>query len=134
MGLVQRLKQQIDPAPPITSQAFRKGRPQRRDSVRQEVLASGMIVLTAPLSLKGRGFAGWVARRMKLPDEKSYELEEMGAFVWTCCDGRATFDAISKRLQSQYKMNRLEADAALAAFLQTLGRRGLIEWIPGKAK
>lgn len=57
---------------------------------------------------------------------KSFELEPVGALVWSLCDGRHTFESISQKLRDRYKMNRLEADAALSAFLKMLGQRGLI--------
>jgi hypothetical protein len=58
----------------------------------------------------------------------------VGAFVWSLCDGEHSFAQIVQELRSEYKMNRLEAETALAAYLQTLGQRGLITLEPPEAK
>jgi len=91
----------------------------------EEIVAEGVVTLRGPASLKGL-LGKIVARAASQPVAKQYELEEVGAFVWSLLDGKRTFSAISKQLQSKYKMNRAEADASLAAFLQMLAERGLI--------
>ncbi len=68
------------------------------------------------------------------PLVKSYELEEVGSFVWDLIDGKLTFDALSKELRIRYKMNKAEADASLGAFLQMLVQRGLIVMAAKKTK
>ncbi len=77
-----------------------------------EGLDDGTAALDAPLAQQGRGFAAMLARWMKAPTTKKFELEPVGAFVWSLCDGAHSFDAISRKLRERYKMNRLEADAA----------------------
>ncbi len=57
---------------------------------------------------------------------RTFELEPIGAFVWGLCDGQRTVEGIARALREQFKLNRVEAEAALVAFLQTLSRRGLI--------
>lgn len=134
MGLADGLKSLIAPAPRLTQEQLKKAKPERSPDVTSDPQPDGTVLLTAPLILQGRGFMGWMAKRMKAPDRKSFELEPVGAFVWDLCDGNHTFDAISRKLRERYKMNRLEADAALTAFLQMLGQRRLIALKMGKTK
>lgn len=133
-GVKSLLSPLIAPAPRLTQEQLRKAKPERSPEVTEDRQEDGTVLLTAPLILQGRGFMGWMAKRMKVPDRKSFELEPVGAFVWDLCDGQNTFDAISRKLRERYKMNRLEADAALTAFLQMLGQRRLIALKMGKSK
>ena len=63
---------------------------------------------------------------MKVSDTKKFELEPVGAFCWQLFDGQNTVETISRKLREAYKMNRLEADASLNAFLQMLSAKSLI--------
>ncbi len=69
---------------------------------------------------------GVLARWARMPDTKEFELESVGAFVWDLCDGQHTTESIARKLRDRYKMNRLEAETALGAYLETLSRRRLI--------
>ena len=84
------------------------------------------ILLQYPLSKEGKGWQAFVARARNLDVAKKVELDPVGAFVWRLCDGKHTFEGISRRLREEFKMKRVEADAALGAFLQMLSRRKLI--------
>lgn len=121
-------------APVMDMERLRKARPVRNEFIEEETQEDGSIVLVAPLEEQGRGMMALMARWMKLPPEKKFELEPVGAFVWSLCDGSHTVDAIARKLRERYKMNRLEADAALAAFLRMLGQRRLISLQWGKDK
>ncbi|RYG45901.1 PqqD family protein, partial [bacterium] len=83
-------------------------------------------VLRAPLDSQPRPWLAKLARKMKLPETRTFELESVGATVWELCDGKRNFGAIADELRKRYKMNRLEAEASLTAFLQTLTQRRLI--------
>ncbi|AIE87836.1 PqqD family protein [Fimbriimonas ginsengisoli] len=134
MGLVEVARQWIAPKPRISFEELSKAKPVRNPAVVETPGEEGVLLLQAPLMQQGRGFAGWMAKRMNAPDTKTFELEPVGAFVWTLCDGKHTVEAISRKLRDRYKMNRLEADAALNAFLQMLGQRRLITLTTGKKK
>jgi hypothetical protein len=134
MGLGQVARNWIAPKPAITGEQLRKSKPMRNPVVTEIPGEDGALLLEAPLILQGKGFAGWMAKRMNAPETKTFELEPVGAFVWALCDGKNTFDTISRKLRERYKMNRLEADAALTAFLQMLGQRRLITLKTGNAK
>jgi hypothetical protein len=111
---------------PLEIEVVRSLRPLRNERVTTEAKEDGSVVLIAPLEEQGRGVAAVLARWMKLPATKTFELEPIGAYVWSLCDGRHTVEAIVQRLRERYKMNRLEAEAALTAFLRMLGQRRLI--------
>jgi len=86
---------------------------------------NGVTTLCGPARVKGL-LGKLLIRAASQPIVKRYELEEVGAFVWSQIDGKRTLESISKLLQSKYKMNRLEADSSLVAFVQLLAERGLI--------
>lgn len=131
MRLVELARKWVEPKNPVSADALRRAKPAKNPAVTEAPGEDGVILLTAPLVLQGKGYLGWMAKKMNAPDTKSFELEPVGAFVWSLCDGKHTFETISRKLQTQYKMNRLEADAALTAFLNMLGQRRLIILNPG---
>ncbi len=132
MSLAAKITRLLDKREQLTKEQLRRARPQRNPSVETEDLEDGGAVLSAPLDIKGPRLMAAVAKKMKAPDRRKIELEPVGASVWRLCDGKHTFEAISKDLRSQYKMGRLEADASLEAFLQMLSRRGLVAMMVGK--
>lgn len=133
--LVDLAKRALGHRAPLAQEVLRTARPVRNSEVVAHVQADASVVLVAPLKGRIKGFAGWVAARAKTPPERKFELEEVGAFVWELCDGEHTFESISRKLRERYKMNRLEADASLSAFLQMLGQRRLISLLtPNKAR
>jgi hypothetical protein len=135
LGLVDLIRKLVDPKPAVDPETFRKARPSRNTYVEAEATEDGGLLLRAPLSTQGRGFMGNMAKKAGKPDVKQFELEVVGAFVWSMCDGQQSFDSISKQLRVKYKMSRMEADASLAAFLQMLTQRRLISLtIPQKKK
>jgi hypothetical protein len=131
MGLAQLVSKKVDPRTRLSPEQLRKARPLRNPDVKWEVAEDGRLLLVAPLTQQGRGFTGWLARRMKLPNEKKFELEPIGAFLWEIFDGKHTVEGISRKLRDKYKINRLEADASLNAFLQMLTQRKLITLLVG---
>jgi len=108
----------------LTPEAMRNAKPLRNPDV-EETEQDGALTLRGPAAV--RGLLGKLLTRSASGQiMKQYELEEVGAFVWTHIDGKRTFQSLSKLLQTTYKMNRLEAEASLAAFLQMLSERGLV--------
>ncbi|MEO6435978.1 MAG: PqqD family protein, partial [Tepidisphaeraceae bacterium] len=90
----------------------------------------GKWTLTIPLrsAARGTGGAGWASRILRVPEwaTKTFELDELGKFVWDACDGETTVAQLIRRLAKQYNLNEREAEVATLAFLNTLARRGLI--------
>jgi hypothetical protein len=134
MGLVQFVKSRVIGRQPMSAKQMAKGKPLQNPVVTASMAESGGIQLEAPLASQGKGFMDAVAKWMKAPATKTFELDEVGAFVWELCDGAHTFEGISKKLCARYKMNRTEADASLAAYLQTLGQRRLITFFTAAKK
>ncbi|RMG23000.1 MAG: PqqD family protein [Armatimonadetes bacterium] len=75
----------------------------------------------APSGLRGRLFA-----LLKVPSQRSVELDELGSHVWKLCDGRRTLRQIAIELKDEFRITQAEAEASLLAFLTTLERRGYI--------
>ena len=57
---------------------------------------------------------------------KSFELDEIGLFVWERCDGKTTLEQLIHALADRYGINLREAEVATMKFLGTLSRKGLI--------
>ncbi len=134
MGLVDLAKGVFDRRVRIDPDALRKTKPTRNTFVEMNSLEDGTLVLSAPLTTQGKGIMGKIATKAGKPNVKHFELEPVGAFVWGLCDGKNTFEGISKKLREEYKLNRLEADASLSAFLQMLSQRKLITMLMAEKK
>jgi len=71
------------------------------------------------------------------PPEAKIELDEVGSFVWTMCDGRTTVREMIARLAEKYKLGRKEASSSLTVFLRSLAQRNLVAVVirkPEKAR
>lgn len=130
MGLDRLVKREKG----LSAEELRASRPLRNPAVETVLGDEDEALLIAPLEQQGRGLAAGIAKMMKMPATKKFELEPVGALVWSLCDGTRSFDTISKSLCERYKMNKVEADASLTAFLRMLGQRRLITLVPGKKK
>jgi len=130
-----RLKRLVEGSPRRLPKAlYAKAKPVRNEHV-QSFPFEGGVRLAAPLETQGTGFLGLLAKWTKMPDTKEFELETAGAYVWELCDGQHTTEGIARKLRERFKMNRLEAETALGAFLETLSRRRLITMnVPAKKK
>jgi hypothetical protein len=126
VGLADLARSTFDRRTRLDPDRLRKARPLRNPIVETEVQEDGIVILAAPLEQVARGLVRLLARRSAKPSVKRYELEPVGALVWSLCDGKTSFERISKQLRDTYRMNRLEADASLIAFLQMLAERRLV--------
>src|SRR3569832_505135 len=100
----------------LSAEALRKAKPIRNPDV-TELECEGVLSLRGPAVLRGM-LGKWFAKSSPEPVFKTYELEEIGSFVWSQIDGKRSFDSLAKSLQTRYKMNRLESEASLEAFLR----------------
>jgi hypothetical protein len=82
--------------------------------------------LTAPLTPKGlrRVMAG--ERTTKAAAGKTFELDELGTFVWEGIDGARTVEGCIRRFAKEKRVNLREAEVAVLAFLKMLVKRGLV--------
>jgi hypothetical protein len=78
-------------------------------------------------------WARWVLRAQPQMTKK-FELDELGLFVWNACDGKTPVQRIIRRLSKEYALNSRAAEVSTLAFLQTLGRKGLIGIAATKSK
>lgn len=122
MGMVwQRLIRML--AQPKAAPRF-AGNPVRNPHA-VEVRGPAGVVLSLPLQHASSPFTRWLGRRLPVAVRR-FELEGVGARAWELCDGTRSPKAIAAILKHEYRLNRLEAEAALAAFLSQLAERGLI--------
>ena len=70
----------------------------------------------------------WAKFLLRVPGgvKKTFELDELGKFVWDECDGKTAVRQIIRRLAKRYNLNEREAEVATVAFLHTLTRKGLL--------
>jgi hypothetical protein len=124
MGVADRIRRLTRRSTPSIAD-LAKAHPIRSESATWRESEDGSVVVESVALRRSwgqrllTGGAGSAAKR-------TFEFEPVGAFVWALCDGDQTVASVSKKLQARFKMSRLEADASLAAFLQTLAKRGLI--------
>lgn len=125
MGLVSRIRGMVEGRKGPSPKAFRASKPLRNPNVSVVAQSDEGTVLECPVR-EDRGWMGRIARMSKQNPVKKFELEPVGAYVWELCDGKHTFEGIARKIAERFKMNRLEAETALVAFLKMLGQRGLI--------
>ncbi len=58
--------------------------------------------------------------------EKSFDLDDLGVFVWHAIDGRRTMEELIRHFAEEKKVTLREAEVAVLAFLKTLAQRNLI--------
>jgi hypothetical protein len=57
---------------------------------------------------------------------KSFELDEIGLWVWDACDGEATLLNLIEGLARHYRLGMRDAEVATTRFLEILAARRLI--------
>ena len=83
------------------------------------------IVLRVPL--RDDKIARFVKKVIKhLPDTRSIALDEVGASVWSLCDGQRDINSVILSIAKDFKLTRREAEASVTMFLQTLAKKNLI--------
>lgn len=70
----------------------------------------------------------WTGAIFRLPAgaTKTFELDELGLFIWNSCDGKTSVGQMIRRLARERKLTLREVEVATLQFLQTLIRKGLI--------
>jgi hypothetical protein len=103
----------------VTREQQLGAKPVRAPDARKQDHPSGGAVVKLPLR-GGRIF------RAPAGASKSFELDEIGVFVWDQCDGETTLEQLIHSLAERYRINLREAEVATMKFLETLSRKGLI--------
>lgn len=101
--------------------------PIRNPAIEWRKYKSGEVAIIVTVKRKGL-----MARVDKGEKKKKIILDKMGSHVWGLCDGEHTFGEIVDDLVRTYKMHRREAELSLASYFDTLMKKGLISFIPGK--
>ena len=79
--------------------------------------------LTIPMN--STRWSGWLFRLPK-GATKTFELDELGVFIWNSCDGKTSVQQMIRRLSRERKLTLREVEMATLQFLQTLIRKGLV--------
>lgn len=103
-------------------------RPVKNIQVREEVLASGDLLLSYPVTM--RPWFARLARRLGGPEEpvrfRKLQLDELGTAVWHLVDGNRTVRQVVQAFAREHQLHRREAEISVTQFLRTLGKRGII--------
>lgn len=104
-------------------------RPIRCENLTETVRHDGTVLIRVPVRPRG-----WLGRLFysvfRMRECREVELEPVGAFVWSLCDGSHTGKHVSKALCQKYQITQAEADVSLAVFLARMASRGLIRLEP----
>lgn len=102
-----------------------KSRPIRNERLQFVEEGDGRVILSIPVEIRGPAVR-WLSKVGRWPSIKEVELEPVGAFVWKLCDGKHTCEGIARLLSCEYKLSKVEAEASLISFLETLLKRRYI--------
>lgn len=120
-------RRKVTPPPSVDKSVVLGLVPIRNPAVEWRKYKSGEVAIV--VSTKRRGL---MARIDKAEKKKKIILDKMGSHVWMLCDGEHTFGDIAEDLVKTYKMHRREAELSLARYFDTLMKKGLVSFIPGK--
>src|SRR5438132_8201304 len=70
--------------------------------------------------------AGVLGSWFHVPEARGVQLDEVGTYVWSLCDGTNTVESIVKQTSREYKMNRREVEMSVTKYLQMLAERNFI--------
>jgi len=98
-------------------------KPSRAAGAEEKSIAAGKWQLTIPIQP-----TRWAGAILRIPKgmSKTFELDELGKFVWDACDGKTSVRQVIRRLARHYNLNEREAEVATVAFLKTLTSKGLV--------
>jgi len=112
----------------LTRRDALKYRPVKNIQVREEVLESGVMLLSYPVTM--RPWLARLARRLGGPEEpvrfRKLQLDELGTAVWHLLDGNRTVRQVIRVFAKAHQLHRREAETSVSQFLRTLGKRGII--------
>lgn len=110
-----------------------KSQPVRNTLIKWEESENGEVSLVVPQ--KETLWVNAVSKIFTLPKSRVVVLDEVGASVWTMCDGHNSIDTIVRALTNKYKLTRKEAETSLMAYFRKLGKRGMLGFaVPKQVK
>ena len=98
--------------------------PVRNPSIKWQTNEEDLVVVELPRRKDWVG--GLLGFLFYVPEAKPIQLDEVGTFVWSLCDGDHTVNDLVQELCREYKLNKREVEVSLTQYLQTLGKRGLV--------
>jgi hypothetical protein len=102
-------------------------KPVRNETVKEKKWDDGQTFLVIP-----RKDARWVrifSRIFYIPEERKISLDEIGAWVWSKCDGRISVNGMIDELAGKFNLKRKEAEVSLLKYLKNLGEKRLIGFV-----
>src|SRR5262245_59946137 len=98
-------------------------KPARVGGAEEKPVSPGKWQLTIPVQP-----TRWASVILRVPKgmSKTFELDELGKFVWDTCDGKTSVRQVIRRLAQRYNLNQREAEDATVAFMKTLTSKGLL--------
>ncbi len=104
-------------------EAVMRLRPVRNAAIEWTTNEEGALLsIPARKDRLARAVSAW----FRLPSSRAVQLDEVGSYVWSLCDGSQTVDSIVKQTCRQYKMNRREVEISVTTYLQMLVERNFI--------
>lgn len=80
------------------------------------------------LSARGR----WFGNRFRVVrNNRMWELNETGAFIWSVCDGARTVERVLIEVSDHFQCTRQDSDPSTLSFLEFLAQNGLITFEGG---
>lgn len=76
--------------------------------------------------MRDKGIIKVFSRMFFMPREKKIQLDEVGAWVWSKCDGRTNVDKMIKMMSEEFKLSRKESEVSLLSFLRSMSKKKLI--------
>ena len=106
--------------------------PVRNHLVRAIALDNGLR-LTAPLKPNAlrKIFA---PRNSPAMPEKSFDLDDLGAWLWNHLDGKNSVEALIHQFAADHRVNLRESEVSIVAFLKTLTQRDLVALVAPPVK
>jgi len=89
------------------------------------------VLVTIPLKKRwwARAPLTWI---FPLSSARRVQLDAMGAWVLSQCDGRHRVEDVVRQMMEKHKLSFQESRAAVLQFMQMLTERGIIAVLPGK--
>lgn len=102
--------------------------PVKNRNVREQRLDSGEVVLIYPVTVRPwmAAAARWLGAGDAPPRTAQLQLDRLGSAVWSMLDGRTTLRRVAAAFAELHRLERKEAEVAVAQFIRELGRRGLV--------
>lgn len=103
--------------------------PAKHEAIEETRLANGDCLLrypAVPRKTMLNAIAGMIRRTPPKVRLKKLQLDSLGSEVWGMIDSQRTVQDIIERFAHHHQLSLREAEVAVAQFVRSLGRRGLI--------